>query len=85
MQGVNLGGWLVIEQFLAPDMYANATTMKPYYSPRIPNGVNLQECAAFPFPRKRGPDPDADRHPNPNHDLHPHLKPEPRPSHDLHV
>ena len=47
MQGVNLGGWLVIEQFLAPDMYANATTQKPYYSPRIPNGVNLQECAAL--------------------------------------
>jgi hypothetical protein len=48
MQGVNLGGWLVIEEFLAPDMYANATTQKPYHSPRIPNGVNIQECVAFP-------------------------------------
>ena len=47
MNGVNLGGWLVIEEFLSPDMYKNTTTMKPYRSPRIPGGVNFQECAMF--------------------------------------
>jgi hypothetical protein len=30
MNGMNLGGWLVIEQFLAPEMYANASTTVPW-------------------------------------------------------
>ena len=30
MNGMNLGGWLVIEQFLAPEMYANASKTVPW-------------------------------------------------------
>ncbi len=30
MNGMNLGGWLVIEQFLAPEMYKNASKTVPW-------------------------------------------------------
>ena len=45
MNGVNLGGWLVLEVFIAPDMFANASTVKPYRSPRMPAGVNHEGFA----------------------------------------
>ena len=44
MNGVSLGGWLVLEVFLAPDMFKNASTVMPYRSPRIPAGYNAQKC-----------------------------------------
>ena len=33
MNGMNLGGWLVIEEFLAPEMYYNATMTVPWVGP----------------------------------------------------
>ncbi len=30
MNGVNLGGWLVLESFLSPEMFANASTTTPF-------------------------------------------------------
>ena len=44
MNGVSMGGWLVLEDFLAPDMFANASKVMPYRSPRIPAGYNAQKC-----------------------------------------
>ena len=36
----------MLEMFIAPEMWKNASTVKPYKSPRIPDGgVNFEECA----------------------------------------
>ena len=48
MNGVSMGGWLVLEDFLAPEMFKNASKMTPYRSPRIPAGYNANKCARAP-------------------------------------
>ncbi len=43
MNGVSMGGWLVLEDFLAPEMFKNASKVSPYRSPRIPAGYNANK------------------------------------------